>query len=246
MTTISINANVAQLVRASGFQPEGREFNSHHSLKMLNSVMNQKCNRCSEFKVLECFHTNKHASNNKSYICKKCDSEEGALYRTTEQGVISQMYNNMKKNSKRRGHSMPAFTKQEFILWLHINDFNTIFKIWQDNYFVKKLRPSADRLNEDIGYVFSNMQLITWYENICKPRNGTISRNGTATVLGGVPPKRVIQLSIEGVVLNTFKSIAEAGRITGTDRSAITKVCLNKRKLAGGSKWEYAQMLIKC
>ena len=45
----------------------------------------------------------------------------------------------------------------------------------------------------------------------------------------------------DGVIINTFKSISEASRVTGINRGNINQCCLKhgKRKTAGGYEWEY-------
>jgi hypothetical protein len=40
-------------------------------------------------------------------------------------------------------------------------------------------------------------------------------------------------------VIATYYGASEAGRITGISRASIIQVCNNKRKSAGGYKWEY-------
>ena len=44
---------------------------------------------------------------------------------------------------------------------------------------------------------------------------------------------------INGEVLEKFKSIREASRVTGIDSSCIVKVCKGNRKSAGGFLWRY-------
>ena len=51
--------------------------------------------------------------------------------------------------------------------------------------------------------------------------------------------KSVTQLDKNGKIINTFKSIREAERITGIDSSGIAKCCKGKRKIAGGYCWRY-------
>lgn len=51
--------------------------------------------------------------------------------------------------------------------------------------------------------------------------------------------KSVIQMDLEGNVLNIYKSIKEAGLNLNINSSHITSVCNNKRKTAGGYKWKF-------
>lgn len=52
--------------------------------------------------------------------------------------------------------------------------------------------------------------------------------------------KNVYQLSVDGKLLNTFKSVADANRATGVNKSGISKVCRQERKHSGGYIWKYA------
>lgn len=52
--------------------------------------------------------------------------------------------------------------------------------------------------------------------------------------------KSVNQYTLEGGLLNTYKSVCEASRQTGIDQSSISSCCLGKRyKSAGGYIWKY-------
>jgi len=52
--------------------------------------------------------------------------------------------------------------------------------------------------------------------------------------------KPVNQLDLNGNIINTFKSISEAGRICNINSKTINSVCLGKGKTFKGFKWEYA------
>lgn len=51
--------------------------------------------------------------------------------------------------------------------------------------------------------------------------------------------KEVIQLSLEGVVVANYKSVAEASRQTGISKTCISRVCRNEREQSGGFIWRY-------
>ncbi|UMB59911.1 GIY-YIG nuclease family protein [Lutibacter sp. A80] len=51
--------------------------------------------------------------------------------------------------------------------------------------------------------------------------------------------KQVLQLDLEGNLLRSFKSVADASRETGVYKGCIAKVCRFERKQAGGYKWRY-------
>lgn len=51
--------------------------------------------------------------------------------------------------------------------------------------------------------------------------------------------KSVTQCTLEGAKIRTFSSTAEAHRITGISQGNISECCNNKRKQAGGFKWNF-------
>ena len=52
--------------------------------------------------------------------------------------------------------------------------------------------------------------------------------------------KPVLQLSVDGDLINRFEVLNDASRITGINAAHICDVCKGKRKLAGGYVWKYA------
>lgn len=51
--------------------------------------------------------------------------------------------------------------------------------------------------------------------------------------------KPVIQKTMNGKFINTYRSTREAARITGIDSSSIRRVCTNIQRTAGGYIWSY-------
>lgn len=52
--------------------------------------------------------------------------------------------------------------------------------------------------------------------------------------------KPVLQLSVDGDLINRFEVLNDASRITGINAAHICDVCKGKRKSAGGYVWKYA------
>ena len=53
--------------------------------------------------------------------------------------------------------------------------------------------------------------------------------------------KSVLQYSKEGILLNQFRTLAEAKQITGISDASISQVCKGKRKTAGGYIWKLVE-----
>lgn len=51
--------------------------------------------------------------------------------------------------------------------------------------------------------------------------------------------KRVVQYSMSGEYIKTYNSIGEANRITGVERSSISRCCCGNRNHAGNYIWKY-------
>lgn len=58
-----------------------------------------------------------------------------------------------------------------------------------------------------------------------------------------VSSKKVMQLDLNGNFIKTFNSVREAGRYLGDERknTHIVDVCLGKRQIAYGYKWQYCK-----
>lgn len=51
--------------------------------------------------------------------------------------------------------------------------------------------------------------------------------------------KKVCQYNLQGEFIKEFKSVAEASRQTGFNKTSIAKVCRGERKTCGGFVWKY-------
>ena len=51
--------------------------------------------------------------------------------------------------------------------------------------------------------------------------------------------KVVQQLTLEGEFVNEFKSVSEASKLTGCNKTSIAKVCRGERQSCGGFSWKF-------
>jgi hypothetical protein len=64
--------------------------------------------------------------------------------------------------------------RHEFYAWANNNqDFKRLWDEWLKGKFDRKLTPTVDRINSDLGYILSNMRWITHSEN---SRLGALSK----------------------------------------------------------------------
>ena len=198
--------------------------------------MKQKfCRKCNTLKCLDEFHKDKNTKDGYMTICIYCKEVNRIKYSHTLNGVVNCIYSQQKRSSKHRGHYPPLYSFDEFYDWITKGlSFNHIFDNWENSGYMKKLKPSVDRLDDTKGYSLGNIRLVTWEENNKKSHKDMITGFHLHP-----KSKTIIQLTEDGNYLNEYHSIQEAKRKTNIQRSNIYKVCNGLRKTAGGFKWMY-------
>ncbi len=169
---------------------------------------------------------------------KRNRKEYDANYRHSKDGVVSKIYGHQKETSKRRGHTLPTYSKEELKEWLFSQKkFHTLYDNWKRLDFQKEYKPSVDRKKDCIGYTMANIQLMTWGKN--KAKFEIQVRKGEAKCnLSENKPTR--QYSADGEFIKEYVSQAEAARQTGSDQRKITLVVNGLRKTHNGYRWENA------
>lgn len=190
------------------------------------------CTKCD--KITSSFYVDKSTKDGLSCRCKDCIKSSVKKYRMTKEGFVSKMYGNQRESSKCRRHKMPEYKLEEFRGWLFAQEkFHILYDKWVQNNFDVKLAPSVDRLDDYKGYMFDNIQLMTWEENQRKYFND--KKNG----INNKTNRAVIQLDKNNNEIKRFHSIREAGRITRVAFCNISECCRSNRKTAGNFKWIY-------
>jgi hypothetical protein len=139
--------------------------------------------------------------------------------------ISMDIYGAQRRNSKKRGHVMPAYTLEDLRGWMN-NQPN--LRSLMEEYAAsedRNMRPSCDRENDDLPYTFDNIQLGSWKENHDKE---TAKKS-----------KAIIQLTLEGEFIREWSSASEAGRELGIAQQAISAACKGTYKTAGKCKWEF-------
>lgn len=160
-------------------------------------------------------------------------------WRKTIPGLISNIYNNQKQNSKRRGHNPPLYKQEELKEWLFSQpNFYTLYNEWKKSNFNRNLAPSCDRINDYKGYSLDNIKLTTWKKN--SDRFGRDMMNGINTK----QCLAVLQYDLEGNFINEYYSIAQAMRETKI-KGIATVVAYNPTRRAGNFVWKYKSETIE-
>lgn len=137
-----------------------------------------------------------------------------------QRNFFTQTYASMKLHQKRRTNDDLPFTKEEFINWFNTQSGSELmFNNWKENGCVINLRPTVDRLDDAIGYVFTNMQLMTHQDN----KQKQVLHQGTM----------VIQVTKDLVPIAIFPSIRVATETLKVSKNRIGKAIKHNTDVNG-------------
>lgn len=198
--------------------------------------MTKKCKVCEEIRELSEFSVATKNKDGHVSTCKKCVCIRNRNYWRTPVGRISNIFATQVTSSKARGHSPPAYTRQQLTAWALAHGLETICETWKIAGYLKDLAPSVDRNDPNKPYVLNNIQLVTWKENNEKAYEDR--KNGLHITRQNC---KVIQLTLDNMPIKEFPSISAAARETSICRTAINSVCLGSyvTPFVGGYIWQY-------
>lgn len=201
----------------------------------------KQCSKCKETLTIDNFYKDVRHSDELFSECKKCKNKTHKETKRTKLGVLRNMYNNQKRNT--RGHGAPLYSKDEFIEYgLQDDDFNKCYNEWVDcNYDIKKI-PTTDRLDTLGKYEIGNIRFISYYENYY--RQSYERKTGIDNRVN----KAIYKLDRKtDKIIDEYFSISDAAIKNKLDRANISKICNNslskefkyKYQTCGGYKWKF-------
>ena len=195
--------------------------------------MNKRCTRCEEYKSFGAFSKHKRMADGLHNWCKECNKAHSRQPRQKLMG----MYGDQTYRSKKRGHQPPTYTRDDFTnRYLNDKTYIKLHRAWVDSNYDTALAPSFDRINNDFGYTFDNIELMTWGENHDnKNRDHRAGRLSVGTCKAHVA---VNQYTKDGEFIQSFVSQHEASRVTGIRRGGISSCVRGECKSAGGFLWK--------
>ncbi len=199
--------------------------------------MTKYCKQCNKHKLLSAFGKQKETKDGYKSLCLVCIAKNYKLYRISEIGLITVIYNGHIRRTKKNGYSPVAYTRKELIDWcIQSNVFKDLYTVWTLSDYKKDLTPSIDRLDDYLGYSFSNIQIITFKDN--REKYYRDAQNGINTKCA-VP---VMQFSKDMKYITTFPSCAIAANAVGIASSSnISRVCKGFKRSSGGFIWKYTE-----
>jgi hypothetical protein len=119
---------------------------------------------------------------------KKNRNSDTLKYEKTKKGFLMRKYRNMQsrvlgiqKKKKHLYEGLGLLDRKDFYEWAFNHPyFESLFKVWKDSGYDRKLCPTVDRIDSFRGYHLENMRWLTHSEN---SRLGNISRFGSSTKL---------------------------------------------------------------
>lgn len=153
----------------------------------------KKCFKCDVLQPIDNFYKHRQMSDGHINKCKSCNkldvrrnySLKKDYYKQYDQNRqrynFSRIFNHRYASLKGRSDSryaassqhnysctnLPYLSKREFMEWCenNIEEFMTLFVVWRDSDFSRKLAPSVDRINNKLGYSYNNIRWVTQSEN---------------------------------------------------------------------------------
>jgi hypothetical protein len=109
-------------------------------------------------------------------------------YEKTKKGFLVRKYRNMLSRvlgiQKRKKHlyfGKEILSKESFYAWAdNHKEFHFLFFNWTKSQYDRRLCPTVDRINPEIGYVISNMRWLTHSENSALSGRWRGYKSGTA------------------------------------------------------------------
>lgn len=203
------------------------------------------CLVCCKRKPVREYYTRATNKDGLELRCKPCYIEY--VHNSTPKKLVNSIYRDQKRASKKRSHSPPGYTADELFEWVILKaHFKKLWEDWVKSDRMTNLRPSIDRIDNDLPYGFDNIRLVTWGENFNKAC--LVDRKNKS--IASSRPVRATSL-IDGSI-NEFISAGQASRMTNTNQSNLIAVAnkavkIDRRgnsyipKSSGGFVWEWIQ-----
>ena len=149
---------------------------------------------------------------------------------------IKNMFHNQKRRNDKLGYGDIGYTSFELVEHLCNNqEFNRLYKNWKSHDYNILFTPSIDRLDDYKGYSFKNIRIVTWEDN--NKRGWQDRKNG----INNKNSKSILQLDLQGNIINKFYSIREASRQLGIHNELIGAVCRGKSDRVNQYKFKYVK-----
>lgn len=162
-----------------------------------------------------CFNNNKSKPDGLADQCRACKAEYRRKRDRTEDGLILKIFHSQRHSSKVRGHEYGMYTRWEFSDWMYANGFKKLYDEWVESGYRTMEKPSVDRIDDSVGYVFGNIRIVKWRDNLKKA--GYEQSRGIGVC--GKSCKAVVAVNKSLDIVHESVSTHEAERVFKIDRA---------------------------
>lgn len=163
------------------------------------------CIDCNTVKPYIAFNTRISCKDGWDVRCRECRGIK--YYKGSTYVVARKIFNAQNNNCRKRGQALPSYTLKELEQWLIAqSNWDSLYDAWIASGYLKDLAPSVDRLDNNISYTLSNIQLVTWAENRRLGRLSIYLGKDTAQL------RPVTAYHLDGRKYKDFYSVAAAVR----------------------------------
>jgi hypothetical protein len=161
---------------------------------------------------------------------KRRDSDSQNRWRRTKRGVLSTIYHSELRRSTLEGWPKPDYDLA-YLLERFLDDpaFNALYDAWVAAGHPKMLKPSLDRINASLPYLRTNIQIMTFEDNLRKAVSMEYART------------EVVMCDRDGKELRQFSSMTEAADYVGGTVSKIARACRDQNYTHCGYRWKYGE-----
>lgn len=141
------------------------EFYKHSEMK--DGHVN-KCKECNKLDVQRNYAQNRE--HYREYDMKRNRLDLRRMLLSRYYGIRARSEESYYQSHKNTVTGMPYLSKDEFMKWAdgNIDEFMRLYKAWAEAGYPKRLAPSIDRINNNLGYTKNNLQWLTQSENTSK------------------------------------------------------------------------------
>lgn len=199
-------------------------------------IVFKKCCDCGLTLPIENFIKKPSCKDGYEPRCRKCRTIK--YNKATPERVVKKLYLTQCNNAVIRKMALPTYTYEELLDWvLKQKNFNNIWDNYVKSNYQKDLRPSVDRINNDISYTFSNIQLVTWKDNL---NNAVLAKK--QGLLGKA--RKVASYTLDGQLHKIYPNVMSACRDINGKSWGIYTVA-DKKPVKDGRGYPYTPKTYK-